>query len=615
MEFHCFTNDNASLLKIVPSEEEKGAIDICCVIDNSYSMGDAAVKDPNAEAALRKLSILDIVKHAVRTIANSCSEKDTLTIVIYNTNPELIFSRGICNKVGKETINQKLKGVKHQGQTNLWAGLKKGLIELGTSHDISNRQKHIILLTDGQPNIDPPRGYEESLRSMRERGFDSRIHTVAFGYTANVKLMVQIQDSGFYFIPDSSSVGTVFVHIAATCLTMKSSNNNVKIQLNNTIFENGSTYKYIDVGSLNIGQPKTFIMPPINKIKTPVDGEIYFNNETGISLKVKFLVKNESAEIEYQQLRLLYLDMLNNIIKCDNNVNGESLRKECLTKIEAASFNTYSPIKSLVQELRDQIQAACSNSDWFEKWGKSHIRSHFSAHYRQQCNNWKDPSVQYYNMGILYNKIKDNADDAFSNIPAPEGSIRPLGQTVAVDDDIQTPMYSMHTQDGPCFAGSCKALLKSGRTCNVSDLMVEDEIITTIRDLTKTAKIIGITYTCGLIEVIKIRKGPTVTPWHPVKEAIYREWEIPKGKTDTVYVVYNIALDKHHSISLNDWDVITLGHNNTSDPVAKHPYFGTQRVIDDLSKFEAWKRRFPIELHNENIYRNKDTGLIDSISE
>jgi hypothetical protein len=56
----------------------------------------------------------------------------------------------------------------------------------------------------------------------------------------------------------------------------------------------------------------------------------------------------------------------------------------------------------------------------------------------------------------------------------------------------------------------------------------------------------------------------------------------------------------------------TLAHGNMKDPVLRHEYFATNRVLEDLKKFPGWKTGL-IEIEPSYIKRDPNTGLIASI--
>ncbi|KAG9046475.1 hypothetical protein FS837_004318 [Tulasnella sp. UAMH 9824] len=88
--------------------------------------------------------------------------------------------------------------------------------------DSTGRLSSIFLLTDGQPNVEPPRGHIPMLKLYLESQPKDKtkftINTFGFGYSLDSKLLNDIAKIGnghFGFIADSGMVGTNFVHAVA----------------------------------------------------------------------------------------------------------------------------------------------------------------------------------------------------------------------------------------------------------------------------------------------------------------------------------------------------------------------------------------------------------------
>jgi hypothetical protein len=52
--------------------------------------------------------------------------------------------------------------------------------------------------------------------------------------------------------------------------------------------------------------------------------------------------------------------------------------------------------------------------------------------------------------------------------------------------------------------------------------------------------------------------------------------------------VYNLVIDFDHVVIINGVPLILLGHNYKKG-ILKHPYLGSQRVINDLKEMPGWK--------------------------
>lgn len=80
---------------------KRAPLDICCVIDVSGSMGSAAPipADPttNSPAESTGLSVLDVVKHALRTIITTMQEgKNRLSVITLDSVDDMIYRRPYC---------------------------------------------------------------------------------------------------------------------------------------------------------------------------------------------------------------------------------------------------------------------------------------------------------------------------------------------------------------------------------------------------------------------------------------------------------------------------------------------------------------------------------------
>jgi hypothetical protein len=143
------------------------------------------------------------------------------------------------------------------------------------------------------------------------------------------------------------------------------------------------------------------------------------------------------------------------------------------------------------------------------------------AHLLQQCNNFKDPGVQHYGQGQLFNSLRDEMDGIFCGLPAPKSSAvaqsTPNPSTVAqstpnpsaVAQSTPNPstvkqsvpqssvtkkpasnspsvnrkksaepvdMSVFNNANNPCFHGSCTVLLIDGSVKLVKDVRRGDRL-------------------------------------------------------------------------------------------------------------------------------------------
>jgi len=63
--------------------------------------------------------------------------------------------------------------------------------------------------------------------------------------------------------------------------------------------------------------------------------------------------------------------------------------------------------------------------------------------------------------------------------------------------------------------------------------------------------------------------------------------EVVKSQEQRCDAVYNLVVDRDHIVIVNKVPLILFGHNY-KEGILKHEYYGSQKVIDDLSKQSGW---------------------------
>ena len=114
--------------------------------------------------------------------------------------------------------------------------------------------------------------------------------------------------------------------------------------------------------------------------------------------------------------------------------------------------------------------------------------------------------------------------------------------------------------------------------------------------------------------MVELDGGILVTPWHPVKPSGTNGWKFPVDLAPVnIYncdMVYSFVLEGGEgAMQIGLYDAVTLGHGIEDDPVAKHEYLGSDKVIQDLSKMVGWQEG-KVELDADPAIRDCETGLI-----
>ena len=243
----------------------------------------------------------------------------------------------------------------------------------------------------------------------------------------------------------------------------------------------------------------------------------------------------------------------------------------------------------------------------------------YFAHLFEQCANFKSPSMQIYRNKSVETLI-EKLTEVFCSISPPE----PSGLYESDDDNGygyssntggSVNFSSLMDRDNGCISGICKIKMESGEYKRVDTLKKHDKVF----GGAEVVCVIKMNYRGSLI---KVNNKLVITPFHPI---LYEDkWVFPIDLVlcnndallidykDDIYV-YNIVLNKHHIIEFDqNLKCITLGHLK-EDGILKHEYYGTQRIIDDLSKLNGWDNGF-IFLQNFKVHRNPTTGNVLSNS-
>jgi hypothetical protein len=275
-------------------------------------------------------------------------------------------------------------------------------------------------------------------------------------------------------------------------------------------------------------------------------------------------------------------------------------------------------------ESEGQIMKACSANNWWSTWGRNHCLAYYHALKLQQCVNFKDKALQHF-ASDAFKDLQEKGIDIFSGLPAPTPSVRTFSQymssgltaggyapnpTVPVRS-FTIDMSNYVSNSGPCFTGDCTVLMADGNSKRVEDLRKGDKVW-------GGHKVQAVLFTPVKKEVpmVLFKEGLKITPWHPMKLTHDGEWAFPNdcGDTYTIYVdaYYNLVLETGHVVQLNGYKVVTLGHGFEDNDVIKHPYFGTQEVINDLKNHQHWESGF-MRMDPIKIVRSSETGLIIKI--
>ena len=605
-----------------PQNAKRPHLDVVLTIDNSGSMGvGTTYENDKGISETSDLSVLDVVKHGARTVIEMLLPTDRVAIVKYSSQGTVVCALTYVNVAGKALALAALDAIVTEGATNIWDGLFKSMEQLRTNYD-TGRVPCVMLMTDGQPNINPPRGHIP----MLTRYFDSYsefscvVNTYGFGTNLDSELLDDIAEQmhgSYCYIPDSGFVGTIFVNSIANVLTTAVTNAGINVEFNEDVYELVkdkfdkhlticSSFAHIKIGNVSGDQARTYIFNLIIKDSASVAEHRPRVTFHGLNRSTKKALLLQTTAQECWLPLEFYRHSLSKAVWCA--LQGENELLAVLRQRLEEKYPNDAFARALVEDIDGQITLGLSEK-YIEKWGKHFLRSLARAHFNQQCLNFKDPGVQFYG-GKLFTQLRNDADDKFNTLPVPKPKERPfvIGGAVA-----PPTMESYNYSGGGCFDGEGLVSMADGLHKQVKDL-VKDDIVHTRNGETATVICMLKTKLTKPIKMCAIKSGKRtlLTPYHPV--IINGKWEFPihiaESFDHSLDEIYNAVLDNGHVLVINGVECVTLGHGFTED-VVEHEYFGS-RVIVDLKCSEGWAHGL-VEIEEDDWTRNQNTGRIDGL--
>ena len=636
-------------------------------IDSSQSMGGPCTYAGNPDPECSKYSRMDLVKHSARVVANCLRPIDTLSIVSFSTTGAKLLGLTNMTDQGRDEALKIIDWLQPDNMTNLYDGLTISLNELDTVRSAPGKNNFALMLTDGVPNVNPPRGnFQEFLNRIGHSPLQYGFHNFGYGYELEGSLLSDLSSYGgglFAHIPDHTMCNTVFINFLANCLA--TTTNKVKLQMQskqgcdniNVINSIVIGNEYVDIGGIQSGQQRNILVSshitnPSNHeftLNLDIDGKIVqytikgeHSNSKSCSIKAynpnsepflpPMLGEVINEDVCYHLLKSMLVEIIKggintkNLVTTTQQLNGFS---DMLVVVinETSNQKVKKGLTKLLKNVRStndsdgQISKAFEKDEWFNRWGMHYLRYYLSSVSLEVCSNFKDASLQNYG-GKLFTDLRTEIEDIFTQMPVPQ----PSRSTQSFQGNFQQSFYS---SAGPCFAGDGKITMAPSQLCSLSGESVKSTV-KLVQDIRKGDRIINAdgnvaTVVCVLKTKIKGGRaimsnfnGLKVSPWHPVKLPGNNLWQFPTNVQPSAEVdcdwFYDFVLDKHHVVTINGVDVICLGHGLTHDPTLIHPFFGTQKVVDELKKDkEGWDKGEVVILDYKPFYNknSKGHGLVD----
>jgi len=649
------------MVEVIPPEgTARTPVDICLVVDVSGSMGaEATLQNDAGQEAGHGLSVLDVVKHALKTIIRNLGDHDRLAIVSYANAAEMVLP--LTNSRDKNALEDRLTQLRPEGMTNLWDGLKKALEEMQAKRE-PGRLQHIMLFTDGLPNINPPRGIVPMLKRLKDKEpgkrLGSTISTFGFGYELDSDLLstLAIEGSGSYaFIPDAGFVGTVFVNAMANLMVTMGRNVELTLKPKNgasikgffgghPVLANSAEGTTLSLGTLQFGQPDAVVVNmqvPAGAVDAGyLDVQVQYMTKTKIAEPETVTMTAQgnqiAPEVESDLIRLTAVDTLRKCMQMVKISAAQKMQGVTMPLTDAQDtiadvvdqINDSEAKESLVglkEDLTGQVTEAFTKEEWYHKWGVHFIPSLMFAHLQKQCNNFKDAGVQNYG-GELFRNLRDAADEIFISLPAPTPTIppppppAPTPSARAAAPPVHVPvrapvsMAAFHNSYGGCFDGDCLVTMADGSRRRAADIRKGDLLAGALQG-SKASEVVCSVRTVapeGRFPMVSLEGGLRITAYHPIQ--VEGTWQFPceqaeieEQQCDAVFTF--LLKEGGSAVEVEGVACSALGHGLTQGAAA-HPYYSShEAVLKDLQRFPGFAAGM-VDLRAGSIRRDPQTGMV-----
>jgi len=437
----------------ISDSTQRVPVDICCVVDISGSMGSEATESEDGSIKDDGLTVLDIVKHSVKTVLMALKDGDRLALVAFNERAQTHLGLTEMTNKGQQQVLQALERLQPGGQTNIWAGLLASMEALRGGRQSpdtgpnTGRLQACLLLTDGQPNVVPPRGHLAELSDYKDMhpDFNFQLNTFGFGYTLNSELLLDLAKEGhgtYAFIPDAVIVGTTFVNSVANVMSTLAQSSAINLMpkggselvgpVSGGFDELEESWgRVVDLGPLQYGQRRDLVV----KARVPawtntsyLDVVLTYTAPRGDKGRASTEAASRAHTHDAAAARCR-ADMVSTgyaaIAAATRNKGKEAIEMVAAlcNRVDAAAsrFRADRQLTALKADVEGRMSKALRGKERFNRWGKHYLRALIRSHQLQVCTNFMDPGLQPYG-GTLFRELRESGDRIFVSLPPPKPS-------------------------------------------------------------------------------------------------------------------------------------------------------------------------------------------------
>jgi len=583
-------------------------MDVVIALDMSGSMArNVVIPGQTVESSFSRAAL---AKHAVSAVLATLRPCDTVTLLIFNTNVDVV---GSARGGNVQVLMDKLSDVMPNCCTASGLAVSRMLEHikaLPSAVDSSlcprpqagggHRKKALLFFTDGCHNQGkaPQDVLARELRSdiARHGSMSSYIcYTFAFGYDSSMDCvglrdMAESLNGAFCYIPSADLLATCMGHAIAAIHTTAATN---------VVFRVGDEVVY-KAGAVRYGQP--LILPRAFTYEGRPIELLGIESQSASQTRVTGWIGGKRFDLS-----------LATSPECMSPADVE-FYTYCRVLAEYLPCNAFPPEVQICSDTAHEAMRTLFTGELtlslehINVWGRPFQVSTASM-LNTQCKASNRDPLPFNGASVLFQQVVDRASDAFDDLPNPETEEQRTmrvskgvsrSQTHMMPEEYkqaaaqQTAGATFNSSSSTCVGGGCMVLMADGTRKRAAVVDVGEKVwvdrgepddsgmlrwcvaaVTHIVETRPTSKVSLVEFPGGLI----------VTPNHPVKFSgkFVHPINCGHGLVFETPRLFSFAVDTQGAcMDINDLRVVTLAHGIRGDPVAEHDFYGTSRVLDAL---------------------------------
>ena len=567
------------------------------LFDSSGSMGTTnTVKTADGDV---NISMMWLAQHCGRCIACLPGETAYLSIINFNSVCTKILPYTRLTEDGIIAVDRSLKPLEAGGTTNLFQALKT--VEAAPGRQVT------ILLTDGQPDAIP--GYPNFLEGIKTaqgvKGwpvFASTLHTIAFGNQLNSKVLqglAAMSPGGrFFHSPSQNEIAPVILGLVAAELVHVSDGLDMVAN-----FKNGTSAR-VKTGPLYSGQERILMLENVESVV--IEGSMVpmaSSADAGVTVRDDFMSLLSQCLAAYDQMgtKPTSVPEIERAMKAfHSRHSATAAAKDFLLDIVSADPN------------QGQLVLASKNMN---TWGEPYLRAYLDGLTHCMPFNMMDPGLLGFMSMPMAETRKTLQIKMLDVEPWPlmkASSYGGYGSYVAPSAAATAAAVTTYmTGGGGCFAPGTPISIPGGLTKRIQDLKPGDLVMTPTGIATIRYVLQASTYDTTQ-PFCQITPGCLITEYHPIRNPITGKWRFPADDYPVLELpiptVFNLVLDQGHIVLVEGIECCTLAHGFKGFVIG-HPFFGTDRVIEAMSRQPGFDKGLPV-YQNMKAIRDSATKMI-----